>query len=121
MDRHTRSTFTRLRIAVVLAVVLCAAGCGGDSIVRVSSGGAPAGVSAGSSATVQVSTTSSSAAFAAFFLLHWAILNHRWDREAGLYGISTAAWAPPMDETRTVNMQDCTTPIADWSANLRCR
>jgi len=28
---------------------------------------------------------------------------------------------PPMDEQRRVNEQDCTKPVADYSANLRCR
>ncbi len=28
---------------------------------------------------------------------------------------------PPMDEARKVNEQDCSKPIADWSANLSCR
>lgn len=28
---------------------------------------------------------------------------------------------PPMDEARRVNEQDCTRPIADPAANLRCR
>jgi hypothetical protein len=28
---------------------------------------------------------------------------------------------PPLDPSRRVLEQDCTQPIADWSANLRCR
>lgn len=28
---------------------------------------------------------------------------------------------PPMDEQRRVNEHDCTRPVADYSANLRCR
>lgn len=28
---------------------------------------------------------------------------------------------PPMDAARNVNEQDCSKPIEDWSANLRCR
>jgi hypothetical protein len=27
---------------------------------------------------------------------------------------------PPMREDRTINVQDCTKPIANWTANLRC-
>jgi hypothetical protein len=30
-------------------------------------------------------------------------------------------WVPPMDENRKVNLQDCSQPIVDWSANLSCR
>lgn len=116
MDRRTRPTFTR-RIAGALA--LCAAGCSNNSYVAYSSGSI-AGSPTGTSAYVQGSTSSSSAAFAAVFLLHWALLNERWDRAAGMYGSSTLP-ALPMDETRTVNTQDCTMPIEDWSANLKCR
>lgn len=28
---------------------------------------------------------------------------------------------PPMDAARRVHEQDCSKPIEDWSANLRCR
>jgi len=28
---------------------------------------------------------------------------------------------PPMDAARKVHEQDCSRPIEDWSANLRCR
>ena len=28
---------------------------------------------------------------------------------------------PPMDASRKVHEQDCSKPIEDWSANLRCR
>ena len=118
MDRRTRPTVAR-RIAGALALALCAAGCSNNSYVAYSSGSI-AGSPTGTSAYVQGSTSSSSAAFAALFLLHWALLNERWDRGAGMYG-SSAVPAPPMDETRSVNTQDCTRPIEDWSANLRCR
>jgi hypothetical protein len=29
--------------------------------------------------------------------------------------------APKLDAARTVNEQDCTKPIQNWSANLKCR
>ncbi len=119
MDRRTRPIVARCRIAGALALALCAAGCSSNSYVAYSSGSI-AGSPTGTSAYVQGSTSSSSAAFAAIFLLHWALLNEHWDRAAGMYGSSTLP-APPMDETRAVNMQDCTQPIVDWSANLRCR
>jgi len=118
MDRHTRSTFARRRIAVALA--LCAAGCSNNSYIIYGSGSPAVGAPTGTTAFVQGSTSSSSAAFAAVFLLHWAFLNERWDQSAGMYGSSTVP-APPMDETRSVNAQDCTQPIVDWSANLKCR
>jgi hypothetical protein len=30
-------------------------------------------------------------------------------------------WTPPLDEARRVNAQNCTRPIEDSGANLRCR
>lgn len=121
MDRHTRPTVTRCRIALgLLALALCAAGCGGNSYVSVSSGQPVTATTTGTTGYVQASTTSSGTVFAALFLLHWSLLNQQWDRGAGMYGSSTVP-APPMDENRTVNTQDCTRPIEDWSANLRCR
>jgi hypothetical protein len=121
MDRHTRSTVARRRIAGALAAALCAAGCSNNSYVIYGSGSPAAGApTGGTSAYVQGSTSSSSGILAAVFLLHWSLLNERWDRNAGMYGSSTIP-APPMDETRAVNMQDCTQPIVDWSANLKCR
>lgn len=33
----------------------------------------------------------------------------------------TPTWPPPLDPERRVNEQDCTKPIEDWSANLRCK
>ena len=118
MDRRTRSTFARCRLAGALALALAVAGCGGNASVQVTSVVPATGASAGTTGTV--TATSSSVAAAALFLLHWSLLNYHWDRQAGMYG-SSALWAPPMDETRTVNTQDCTRPIEDWSANLRCR
>jgi hypothetical protein len=48
---------------------------------------------------------------------------------ASLFGIALLGAAlhysdrapAPMDETRRVQLVDCTRPIEDWSANLRCR
>jgi hypothetical protein len=122
MDRRKRSPFTRCRVAGTLVLALGLGGCNGNAnyVITGSTGGSAAGVPAGTTGYVQASTSSSSAAFAAVFLLHWSLLNERWDRGTGMYGSSTIP-APPMDETRTVNTQDCTQPIEDWSANLKCR
>jgi len=45
-----------------------------------------------------------------------------------LIGIGVIAWGsgqattpPPLDAGRRVNEVDCTRPIEDWSANLKCR
>jgi len=117
MDRRTGSTVARRCIAGALAA-LCVAGCGGNAQVQVNSAVPAASATTGTTGTV--TATSSSVAAAAFFVLHWALLNYHWDREAGIYGVPSY-WAPPMNETRTVNLQDCTRPIEDWSANLRCK
>lgn len=95
-------------------------GCGSNSYVRYSSTSSTAGLPGGTTGTVTGSTSSASAAAVGIFLLHWSLLNQRWDSEAGLYGSSSLP-APPMDEARTVNTQDCTRPVADWSANLKCQ
>ena len=118
MERRTRQTVARRRIAGALAAALCVAGCGGNAHVQISSAAPAASASTGTTGTV--SATSSSVAATALFVLHWGLLNYHWDREAGIYGVP-AHWAPPMDETRTINTQDCTLPIEDWSANLKCR
>ncbi len=120
MDRNTRPPFARRRIAVALALALVLGGCGSNTYVRYSSTSSTAGVTGGTTGTVTGTTSSSSVAAVAVFLLHWSLLNHHWDSEAGMYGSSTMP-APPMDEARTVNTQDCTRPIEDWSANLKCR
>jgi len=120
MDCRKRSIVARCRVAGAIAFVLGAAGCNGNSYIVYGSGGPVGGPPSATSAYVQGSTSSSTVAFTALFLLNWSLLNESWDRQAGLYGSSTLP-APPMDETRTVNAQDCTRPIEDWSANLRCR
>jgi hypothetical protein len=35
--------------------------------------------------------------------------------------IHAAQPAPELDGSRRVNEQDCSKPIRDWSANLKCR
>ena len=35
--------------------------------------------------------------------------------------IAPAKPAPALDESRRVNQQDCSKPIRNWSANLKCR
>jgi len=119
MDRRIGSTVARRRVAIALAAALCVAGCNGNTHVQITSG-VPATAGASTGTTGTVTAASSSVAGTVLFMLHWALLNHHWDREAGIYGVP-AYWAPPMNETRTVNLQDCTRPIEDWSANLRCR
>jgi len=102
-----------------LAALLCAlfAGCSSQANVRAGFSGA----SAGSQVSVQVQSGS-----ALGTLLAVGILAAAWygeERERYGFGASPGASAPvpPLDESRRVNQQDCTRPIADGAANLRCR
>jgi len=110
-----------------LAALLCAlfAGCSSQANVRaVFSGGA--GVQAGSaSAGSQVSASVQSGSVLGT-LLAVGILAAAWygeDRERYGFGAFPGASAPvpPLDESRRVNLQDCTRPIEDGTANLRCK
>jgi hypothetical protein len=91
------------------------AGCGGYSNVQVSSSGAPAtGVSTGGS--VNIRGRSTVGALIAIGILAGA--SYGSDRK---YPMQTNVPAPKLDAARTVNEQDCTKPIEDWSANLKCK
>jgi hypothetical protein len=108
MGRDPRQAFTRSRIAAAL-LALCLAGCSGNSAWRVSSGApAPPPPPLGGS----VSVYSTSASFGAFLgmVLFGAAANYG----SGLHAL-------PMDPDRRVAEQDCTKPIEDPTANLRCR
>ena len=135
MGRDQRPPFTGrgvrrgiLPLALSFAVLL--AGCGGDSYTRFSSGGIPpAGVSTTGS-TVYVQTSGSGSAFgtllAALILATQSYLSDLEQRQAGMsywpnsYMASGRA-VPELDVSRRVVEQDCTKPIVDWSANLKCK
>ena len=110
-----------------LAALLCAlfAGCSSQANVRAGfSGGA--GVQAGSaSAGSQVSASVQSGSVLGT-LLAVGILAAAWyGEDPERYGLGAFPGAnapvPPLDESRRVNQQDCTRPIEDRAANLRCR
>lgn len=111
MDRDTRPTDARQRIAAAIALALCTAGCGGKDTVQVSQGTtqSPAGLFSvsmeGSSALRNLVT------IGALFAIG----------QSGQGSESRAQVVPPADPSRRVAEQDCTRPIEDWSANLRCR
>jgi hypothetical protein len=91
---------------------ILAAGCGGQSNVRFASSGSPStGVSSGGSVNVQ--GTSTLGALFAIMLLSGA--SYRSDQGA------PPQRAPELDPSRRVAEQDCTRPIQDGSANLKCR
>jgi hypothetical protein len=135
MDRRNRPAFTRhgMRRAIArLALALCLplAGCGGDSYVRLSSGGMPPAGVATSGSTVYVNTSGSVSALgtliAAVILASQSYIS---DLDYRAAGMSTwpnvyperGSGVPVLDESRRVVEQDCTRPIADWSANLKCK
>lgn len=112
MDRRQGSPVARRALAAA-AVALLAAGCGGHANVRFASVGSPStGVSSGGSVSVQGGSTVG----VLFAIAVLAGATHR-----GEQGAAPAQRAPDMDPARRVGLQDCTRPIEDWSANLKCR
>jgi hypothetical protein len=97
MGSHQGSIAARYGIAVALA--LAGAGCA-NTHVQLSAGGQPAMGAPGNTP------------LGALLLLGFIVSSE-----------SHNGWAPPppLDPARRVLEQDCTKPIADWSANLRCR
>ena len=108
MARHPRPTFARRRLAAAL-LALSLGGCA-NSAWQASAGGPglpPGPPPPGASA--HVSTTSAGALFGLV-----------------LFGFLTSGGTPfyavpPMDPERRVLEHDCTKPIEDPGANLRCR
>jgi len=100
-----------------LACVLLLAGCTHAS-VRYDSGGGTVTTSASVSAGYR---GSSAAAWAliGIGLIAAELAGGEAARERGLE--PRTAPAQPMDAQRQVNEVDCTRPIENWSANLKCR
>ena len=111
MDRRKRPFDARRRLAACLLLPLLIAGCGGNSNVQLSSGGAP-GVPGGSTVSTQGPSTLG-ALIAAGLLIGSSIRSER--------NLAPSTRAPDLDPSRRVVERDCTRPIEDWSANLRCR
>jgi hypothetical protein len=95
-----------IRIAAFLIAVLLA-GCGGNANVQVNSNGASSG-SAGVPGYSRVGTLLS-----IIFLTGLAYEGER--------AMPPSAHVPDLDPLRRVLEHDCTKPIEDWSANLKCR
>jgi len=108
-----------------LAALLCAlfAGCSSQANVRagLSGGVQGGGASAGSQVSAQVQSGSVFGTLLAVGIL--AAVWYGEDRERYVFGAfpSSSGPMPPLDESRRVNEQDCTRPIEDTGANLRCR
>lgn len=96
--------------AALLALLLFSAGCSHTSVqgrwdgTSTTSAGASVGISG-------------SGSVAAWLLIGIGLI------AAGEAAAPAAAAPAPaeLDQARRVNEQDCTQPIKDWSANLKCR
>jgi len=108
MGRCSRPPAARLRLAAA-ALAIGLAGCN-NAYVQVSGGTPlpPGPPPPGGSVSV---TTSS----ALVTLLTFGLINFAMTGGAPFYA------APPMDPERRVVEHDCTRPIEDMTANLRCR
>jgi hypothetical protein len=105
-----------MKVSALMLVVLIA-GCSHAS-VRYDSGGGTVTTSASVSAGYR---GSSSAAWAliGIGLIAAELAGSQAARERGLE--PEKAPPQPMDAGRQVNEVDCTKPIANWSANLKCK
>lgn len=114
--------------SIVVSFVLFAAGCGGNSYVQFASSGSPStGVSTGGSVNIQGRSTAG--VLIAIGILAGA--SYASDREHESYGMQRPSSAftpmqrnlpvPELDARRSVNEQDCSKPIENWSANLKCK
>jgi hypothetical protein len=109
--------------AVAVSLVLLASGCGGNSNVSYSSNTLPAGgVSSGGAVYAQ----SSSGSWAGTLFVIGFLGSVLWADDSQPQGWGIGRWASPrpapsLDVSRTVNEQDCSKPIENWSANLKCR
>jgi hypothetical protein len=111
-----------MRSAAILFVVALLAGCSTSSEVRINAGALPPGPSAG--INVQGGGSHLSVLIALGVL---AAANYRADalrsREHP-FQLEGRPWSfqqPELEENRKVNEQDCSKPIENFSANLKCR
>ena len=110
-----------------LAALLCAlfAGCSSQANVRAGlSGGAGAqagSTSAGSQVTAQIESGSILGMLLAVGLLAAVWYGDERERYGSGAFPGASAPVPPLDDSRRVNEQDCTRPIEDGAANLKCR
>jgi len=109
MGRNQRSPVARhgMMRTLALSLVVLLAGCGGPSSVQVNTGGGSTG-SAGIPGYSRVGTLLS-----IVFLSGLAYEDER--------AMPLSVHAPELDPLRRVIEHDCTKPIEDWSANLKCR
>jgi hypothetical protein len=111
-----------MKRGIALSLALLAAGCGGNSYVQYSSNTLPAGsVSSGGAVYAQSSGSAAGALFLIGFL--GSVFNMDDSQPQGFgFGYRGPRYvSPALDPSRTVNEQDCSKPIENWSANLKCK
>lgn len=133
MDRCKRSPFARhgmMRpyVPLALALALLLAGCGGHSNVQLASNTTPSG-GVSTSGSVQARSQSALGVLIAIgVLMGVSYANDRQQESEGsryqpnFFGPEAPSMRmPELDPSRRVREQDCTRPIEDRSANLKCR
>ena len=109
---------THASVTLAMALALLLSGCGGQSYVQVNSNGSSSGASSGASARFPGSSTMA----ALFSMVFLAGVSYEGSREMPRSAHEPYhSFAPEPDPARRVAVQDCTKPIEDWSANLKCR
>jgi hypothetical protein len=104
----------------VLSAALLAAGCGGQSNIHVQGSGVPAVTTVPAGAAVSGGSLGANiqgvSTLGALFAI--GILSGAYASDGAL---SASQRVPELDPFRRVAERDCTQPIEDWSANLKCR
>ena len=111
---------------LLLSLALLAAGCGGHAIVQATAGSPPP-----TGGSVSINSQPRSALGTVIVIGAVVGIFHGTETLPGGYGmryranpfyaIQPTPPAPQLDASRRVLEQDCTRPIEDWSANLKCR
>jgi len=115
-----------MKFPVLLLAAALAAGCSATTRVNVAAGtgGAvpPPGTSvSGGTIGMNVQGGSAAAAIVAAGTIAALVYGRDDSRERYLVEPWVPAPEPELLESRAINVQDCTKPIKDLSANLRCR
>lgn len=115
-----------MKFLVVLFTAALCAGCSATTRVNVAAGTGGAVPQAGTSTSggsfgLHVQGGSGAAAIVAAGTIAALIYGREDTRERYLVEPWTPAPAPELLEGRAINVQDCTKPIRNPSANLRCR
>lgn len=116
----------------LLLLLLCVqiAGCAHSVATLSTSTAAASSVAAGTTAVgAEVTAAGGGAGAIALFALAAAMISASSESAAGTTtyranpfdAIAPTRPPPALDGSRRVNEQDCSQPIKDWSANLKCR